>query len=356
MMLTDGQKPTPKPKKAGPPGGPIKKRSFSDGEDKGILMTMFDGSVSFLENLRRQYKFGFSKDDRRRVSRVWFAITADIGTNTRVKRGADETEMKTNVDTAMDTDPDDKTLQVVGDGSVYMMVWKNKSYDGGRSYELIAEYQRHEETKMKNDFEGICDNCFNKKTPYKPEKTETKPSKPDPQPDDQSSDDTKSDDKPKPSPTTESKPESTTEEDFAPDPHELVNTTPPPIVDYPTDRDKNYPSNKDGTYGFVVQLTYGPNPELIRLRGKEMYYFNKVGNNIVFTNDMMPVKNNRMKLPPDITSAFREELSIAVMVALKQVQHLVGHREGGGHSRRQLLGALVVLDVPSFAGKYVANC
>ncbi|CAG2119764.1 unnamed protein product [Medioppia subpectinata] len=141
LQLTDGQKPTPKPKKAGPPGGPIKKRSFSDGEDKGIIMTMFDGSVSFLENLRRQYKFGFSKDDRRRVSMVWFAITADIGTNTRVKRAADETEMKTNVDTAMDTDPEDKTLQVVGDGSVWEMVWKNKSYDGGRSYELIAEYQ-----------------------------------------------------------------------------------------------------------------------------------------------------------------------------------------------------------------------
>ena len=37
----------------------------------------------------------------------------------------------------------------------------------------------------------------------------------------------------------------------------------------------------------------------------QVYYFNKVGNQIVFSNVMIPIKNNEKKLPPDITALIR---------------------------------------------------
>ena len=39
---------------------------------------------------------------------------------------------------------------------------------------------------------------------------------------------------------------------------------------YPTDQNKNYPSNKEGMYGFVIQLNddNGPQPTFARHRGE----------------------------------------------------------------------------------------
>ena len=72
----------------------------------------------------------------------------------------------------------------------------------------------------------------------------------------------------------------------SPEPHEMIGqmTTEAPL-EYPQDSDKNYPSNKDGVYGIVIQITSGNNAQFIRPRGKEvMKYLDRKEMMVKFVN------------------------------------------------------------------------
>ena len=86
----------------------------------GYMNSIFDSSISFFENVRRAYKRFIIQDAGNVSYSQYTLIKSDISEDNQ----------------------EDKNLQLMGDGTEYIRVKKNKTFDGGLTYHIFTDFVR----------------------------------------------------------------------------------------------------------------------------------------------------------------------------------------------------------------------